>query len=485
MKASAVALVLCALAACAAPPNTPPSLLNNEGLEEALTLALEAELLWQTQEREGALRRLLEAIAITPEAPELHARAARWYAEAGDRVAARRHMRDAFALAPTGDHARRLAALLDAEHHAEALRALERTLPPSGPERDLHLGVWTQRLLDHDNLAQADDLLELWSASTSTPLPALHHRLRATHAERSGARDVAVDAWIRASATPEGELEDVAAALRLAREGTPESHARVLEHCRERHPRAFRCWVWVAQYQGQSHVPQDTLDATLQRMAAISVAQAQEFPSQLALVRDALGPAGVAAWLGAIAERPGVALGTLEALAYAAYHEGEVALAVSIMREVIARHPRHAQALNFVGYLLADAGQHLDEAERLLEEAHALEPADANILDSLGWLYHQQGRYALARTTLERALALMNDHAVLWDHYARTLLALGESAAARAAWERALASPRGLDTALRQRIEAALEQLPLHGPEAAAGAGADPRVAGITTRRPR
>ena len=68
--------------------------------------------------------------------------------------------------------------------------------------------------------------------------------------------------------------------------------------------------------------------------------------------------------------------------------------AVRQFRHVITLDPKHAEAYNYVGYMYAERGQNLDEAVTLIGKALALEPDNGYFIDSLGWAYYQQGRYA-------------------------------------------------------------------------------------------
>ena len=62
------------------------------------------------------------------------------------------------------------------------------------------------------------------------------------------------------------------------------------------------------------------------------------------------------------------------------------------MQKVIALDPKHANALNYLGYTYADLGRNLDEAERLVKEALKYKPNDGYITDSLGWVYYKKGQ---------------------------------------------------------------------------------------------
>jgi Flp pilus assembly protein TadD len=70
---------------------------------------------------------------------------------------------------------------------------------------------------------------------------------------------------------------------------------------------------------------------------------------------------------------------------------GRMADAERALRDVLAKDPQDANALNSLGYMLADHGMRLDEAVDLVQRALKIEPANASFLDSLGWAYFRQG----------------------------------------------------------------------------------------------
>ena len=108
-------------------------------------------------------------------------------------------------------------------------------------------------------------------------------------------------------------------------------------------------------------------------------------------------------------------------------------------RQALARDPLHAPSLNYLGYMLAERGDRLDEAVSLVERALAIDPDNGSYLDSLGWAYFKQGKTAEARKHLERAADLSKSNSVIQDHLGDVLLALNDGNGAIAAWERALA----------------------------------------------
>lgn len=100
------------------------------------------------------------------------------------------------------------------------------------------------------------------------------------------------------------------------------------------------------------------------------------------------------------------------------------------LNSIIADDPDNAQALNALGYLLADHGLELDKARKLIERAIELRPDDPAIRDSLGWVLYRVGETERAREELSAAYAEFPDAEVA-AHLGEVLWALGEQDAAR------------------------------------------------------
>jgi tetratricopeptide (TPR) repeat protein len=113
--------------------------------------------------------------------------------------------------------------------------------------------------------------------------------------------------------------------------------------------------------------------------------------------------------------------------------------AEAAFRRVIAREPEHAAALNYLGYMLADRGERLDESVGYLTRALQFEPDNASFLDSLGWAYFKQNKLDLAEANLHRAADQLRTNSVIQEHYGEVLFKLGRFEEAVAAWTRALA----------------------------------------------
>lgn len=108
------------------------------------------------------------------------------------------------------------------------------------------------------------------------------------------------------------------------------------------------------------------------------------------------------------------------------------------LRRLIELQPDHAHAHNALGYSLADRGQRLDEARRLIERALELRPGDPFITDSLGWVEFRTGNLAEARRLLEQAWAARPDTEI-GAHLGEVLWAMGERDAARGIWRQSRA----------------------------------------------
>ncbi len=126
------------------------------------------------------------------------------------------------------------------------------------------------------------------------------------------------------------------------------------------------------------------------------------------------------------------------ALASALQGQGDVEGALSWMRSVLERDPDHAAALNFIGYLLAERGRNLDEAERLVRRALELRPDTGSFLDSLGWILFQRGDYPRAVEVLEKAAALEPEEPVILEHLGDAYHRLSRPEEAARAWRGAL-----------------------------------------------
>lgn len=122
----------------------------------------------------------------------------------------------------------------------------------------------------------------------------------------------------------------------------------------------------------------------------------------------------------------------------AAYEQaGEIDKAVMTFEEIIAHEPEHSPSLNYLGYMLADRGERLEYARKLIVHAVELVPDNAAYLDSYGWVQYRLGNFMEALTHLQRAVELDSDP-IMFDHLGDTHHALGQMDEAREWWLKAL-----------------------------------------------
>ena len=80
-----------------------------------------------------------------------------------------------------------------------------------------------------------------------------------------------------------------------------------------------------------------------------------------------------------------------------------------LLRRILVLQPDNSQALNALGYSLADRNLRLDEALAMVRQAHELSPADPFIVDSLGWVEYRMGHFDAAATLLTQAYSSRKD----------------------------------------------------------------------------
>ena len=107
------------------------------------------------------------------------------------------------------------------------------------------------------------------------------------------------------------------------------------------------------------------------------------------------------------------------------------------LKTILSREPDNSQALNALGYTLADRTDRYQEAYDLIKHALALEPNSYYFLDSMGWVLYRLGRHEEAIDYLRKAMALTQDPEVA-AHLGEVLWVDGDRKAAKKVWETAL-----------------------------------------------
>jgi tetratricopeptide (TPR) repeat protein len=157
-------------------------------------------------------------------------------------------------------------------------------------------------------------------------------------------------------------------------------------------------------------------------------------------------------------EKDPIALGqTLYGLARSLERSGEFDESVRHFERLLSLHPNHADALNYLGYMFAERGVRLGEAENFIKRALESDPNNGAYLDSLGWVYFQTGDYRRAQELLQKAIAQeeaelrkvgseetarlkagRENLAVIYDHAGDCALAINQFSEARKWWRLAL-----------------------------------------------
>ena len=125
------------------------------------------------------------------------------------------------------------------------------------------------------------------------------------------------------------------------------------------------------------------------------------------------------------------------ARAMAAEKIGRLDMLETDLRTILRHEPDHAQALNALGYTLADATDRLTEAYELIKKALALGPSDFYILDSMGWVLYRLGQLDEAVEYLRKAISIRQDPEIA-AHLGEVLWVRGEREQAKEVWETAL-----------------------------------------------
>ncbi|HEX5056779.1 MAG TPA: tetratricopeptide repeat protein, partial [Gammaproteobacteria bacterium] len=107
------------------------------------------------------------------------------------------------------------------------------------------------------------------------------------------------------------------------------------------------------------------------------------------------------------------------------------------MLSILAREPGNADALNTLGYTLANRTERYQEAYDFIQQAIALKPDNAAIIDSMGWVLYRMGRHEESLKYLKRALALQFDTEIA-AHLSEVLWVAGDRPGAESVLRNAL-----------------------------------------------
>jgi tetratricopeptide (TPR) repeat protein len=119
--------------------------------------------------------------------------------------------------------------------------------------------------------------------------------------------------------------------------------------------------------------------------------------------------------------------------------KGDYEQAEKCFDKSLALQPDFAEALNYLGFMLADRGVKLEHAHALIEKAVKLEPRNAAYVDSLGWVLYKLDRPQEALAQIQRAITLSGEvDATIYDHLGDIYARLKQPEKARDAWKKSL-----------------------------------------------
>jgi tetratricopeptide (TPR) repeat protein len=125
-------------------------------------------------------------------------------------------------------------------------------------------------------------------------------------------------------------------------------------------------------------------------------------------------------------------------LGSACERDGRYADAEKAFQRLLIIEPDHAQTLNYLGFMWADKGTNLDQAQKMIGQALKAEPDNGAYLDSYAWVLYRKGKFKDALQYQEKAIKYSNADAILFEHLGDIQAALKKYDLAKENWRRAL-----------------------------------------------
>ena len=131
---------------------------------------------------------------------------------------------------------------------------------------------------------------------------------------------------------------------------------------------------------------------------------------------------------------------------------GKKEAAMKTMELLITINPKNHQALNYVGYTLADNDTELKRALTLITAALEQSPDADYIVDSLAWVLYRMGRYEEAWNNIKRCISLGGNDATIWEHYGDIARAMDNTEEAVNGYAESVARKPGNIDAVRKKL---------------------------------
>jgi len=121
---------------------------------------------------------------------------------------------------------------------------------------------------------------------------------------------------------------------------------------------------------------------------------------------------------------------------------GRSDLARAELEKAYKLEPDSVSLNNNLGYMYADRGVKLEQAEKMIKLARKTRPLVLAYMDSLAWVFYKQGRFRQAAKMFQQIIPQSkeeeSEHAVLYDHAGDVLYRLGWNDRAAKMWKRAV-----------------------------------------------
>jgi tetratricopeptide (TPR) repeat protein len=119
------------------------------------------------------------------------------------------------------------------------------------------------------------------------------------------------------------------------------------------------------------------------------------------------------------------------AYGYVAFVLGNTDESLEYLQKALTLDPRNANALNSMGFILAEKNIDPEGAISYCKNAVQLRPENAAYLDSLGWAYYKTGNFDEAKNYLRKALSISGGNKEIANHMKAALSAQADAKRAR------------------------------------------------------
>lgn len=124
----------------------------------------------------------------------------------------------------------------------------------------------------------------------------------------------------------------------------------------------------------------------------------------------------------------------------------------SLYSRALSIDPANALILNNYAYSLAERGERLPDALKMVQTAIDSDPDNSSYLDTIGWVYFMMGNFQEAEKNIKKAIEIDGENATLLEHLGDVSFKLGSRTKAMELWQKAL-KKNADNNELKQKIE--------------------------------